>query len=265
MLSNTFIQLGLYLAAILLLTKPMGLWIANVMNGDCAIVNRLGGPAEHMIYRLLGVKLEQEMGWKHYVIALVIFNVIGIVFLYLLQRFQLSLPLNPQNLPAVSIDSSLNTAISFVTNTNWQGYSGEVTMSYLTQMLGLTVQNFLSAATGIAVVVTLIRGFARHTSETIGNFWVDMTRATLYILLPLAFIFAIVLMGQGVIQNFNAYKEVTTLQPTNYSIANDAGKQVMQTTHTQTLAMGPVASQESIKMLGTNGGGFFNADRKSVV
>ena len=260
MLSNTFIQVGIYLTVILLLTKPMGLWIANVMNGDCAIVNRLGRPIERIIYRLLGVKPEQEMGWKHYAIALLIFNIIGIVFVYLLQRFQLSLPLNPQNLPAVSINSSLNTAISFVSNTNWQGYSGEVTMSYLTQMLGLTVQNFLSAATGIAVVIALTRGFARHTLTTIGNFWVDMTRATLYILLPLAFIFAIALMGQGVIQNFNAYKEVTTFQPTTYSIANEAGKQVMQTTNTQTLAMGPVASQESIKMLGTNGGGFFNAN-----
>lgn len=260
MLSNTMIQVGLYLTVILLLTKPMGLWIAKVMNGDSVIANKLGGPIERTIYRTLGVKPEIEMGWKHYAVALILFNLIGIAVVYALQRWQVWLPLNPQNLPSVSVDSSLNTAISFVSNTNWQGYSGEVTMSYLTQMLGLTVQNFLSAATGIAVVIALIRGFARHTSKTIGNFWVDMTRATLYILLPLSFIFAIALMGQGVIQNFDAYKEVTTLQPTSYSIANEAGEQVALNTSTQTLAMGPVASQEAIKMIGTNGGGFFNAN-----
>ncbi|MGZ8270615.1 MAG: potassium-transporting ATPase subunit KdpA, partial [Methylophilus sp.] len=167
---------------------------------------------------------------------------------------------NPQQFPAVSIDSSLNTAISFVTNTNWQGYAGESTMSYLTQMLALTVQNFLSAATGIVVVIALIRGFARHTAQTIGNFWVDITRATLYILLPLSLMFAVVLMGQGVIQNFDAYKEVTTLQPTTYSVTDTTGKQTTEVTSTQTLAMGPVASQEAIKMIGTNGGGFFNAN-----
>ena len=260
MLSDTLVQVGLFLLVLILVTKPMGLWIANVMNGDCKTVNRFGGPVERLIYRALGTKPDNEMGWKQYAVALLLFNLVGIAFIYALQRWQVWLPLNPQNFPAVSVDSSLNTAISFVTNTNWQGYSGEVTMSYLTQMLGLTVQNFLSAATGIAVVFALIRGFARHTSKTIGNFWVDMTRSTLYILLPLSFVFAIVLMGQGVIQNFDAYKEVTTLQPTTYSTANEAGQQVTQTINTQTLAMGPVASQEAIKMVGTNGGGFFNAN-----
>lgn len=260
MLSNTFIQVGLYLTVLLLLTKPMGLWIAKVMNGESVIANKLGGPIERLIYRALGIRPETEMGWKHYAVALLLFNVIGIVFVYVLQRLQVWLPLNPQSFPAVSVDSSLNTAISFVTNTNWQGYSGESTMSYLTQMLALTVQNFLSAATGIAVVIALIRGFARHTVQTIGNFWVDITRSTLYILLPLSFIFAIALMGQGVIQNFDAYKEVTTLQPTTYSVTDSAGKQTTEVTSTQTLAMGPVASQEAIKMIGTNGGGFFNAN-----
>jgi K+-transporting ATPase ATPase A chain len=260
MFSNTLVQVGLFLTVLLLVTKPMGLWIANVMNGNCKIINRLGAPFERLIYRTLGTNPDTEMGWKQYAIALLLFNLVGVAFVYILQRWQVWLPLNPQHFSAVSVDSSFNTAISFVTNTNWQGYSGEVTMSYLTQMLGLTVQNFLSAATGIAVVFALIRGFARHTSKTIGNFWVDMTRSTLYILLPLSFLFAIALMGQGVIQNFDAYKEVSTLQPTTYSTANEAGQLINQTTNTQTLAMGPVASQEAIKMIGTNGGGFFNTN-----
>ncbi|HPH06691.1 MAG TPA: potassium-transporting ATPase subunit KdpA [Methylotenera sp.] len=260
MFSNILIQVVLYLAILLLLTKPMGLWIAKVMNGESAIANKFGGPIERLVYRALGIKPETEMSWKHYAVALMLFNVIGIVTVYFLQRWQAWLPLNPQQFPAVSVDSSLNTAISFVTNTNWQGYGGESTMSYLTQMLALTVQNFLSAATGIAVVIALIRGFARHTAQTIGNFWVDITRSTLYILLPLSLMLAVALMGQGVIQNFDAYKEVTTLQPTTYSATDSAGKQTNEVTSTQTLAMGPVASQEAIKMIGTNGGGFFNAN-----
>lgn len=260
MLSNTLIQVGLFLAILLLLTKPMGLWIAKVMNGESSIANKLGGPTERLIYRALGIRPEAEMGWKHYAVALMLFNVMGIIAVYFLQRWQAWLPLNPQQFPAVSVDSSLNTAISFVTNTNWQGYAGESTMSYLTQMSVLTVQNFLSAATGMAVVIALIRGFARHTAQTIGNFWVDITRSTLYILLPLSLIFAVALIGQGVIQNFDAYKEVKTLQPTTYSVTDSAGKQTTEVTSTQTLAMGPVASQEAIKMIGTNGGGFFNAN-----
>ncbi|ACT48361.1 potassium-transporting ATPase subunit KdpA [Methylotenera mobilis] len=260
MFSNTLVQVGLFLTVLLLVTKPMGLWIVNVMNGNCKIINRLSAPFERLIYRTLGTSPDTEMGWKQYAIALLLFNLVGVAFVYILQRWQVWLPLNPQHFSAVSVDSSFNTAISFVTNTNWQGYSGETTMSYLSQMLGLTVQNFLSAATGIAVVFALIRGFARHTSKTIGNFWVDMTRSTLYILLPLSFVFAIALMGQGVIQNFDAYKEVSTLQPTTYSTANEAGQLINQTANTQTLAMGPVASQEAIKMIGTNGGGFFNTN-----
>lgn len=229
MLSNILIQTGLFLIVLLLVTKPMGLWLANVMNGNCKAVNKIGGPLERIIYRILGVMPDKEMHWKQYAVALIVFNLLGIAAVYVLQRWQVWLPLNPQNFPAVSVDSSLNTAISFVTNTNWQGYSGEVTMSYLTQMLGLTVQNFLSSATGVAVVFALIRGFARHSSSTIGNFWVDITRSTLYILLPLSFLFAIALMGQGVIQNFDAYKQVNTLQTTSYTAANDAGEQVAQT------------------------------------
>lgn len=259
-LSNAIVQVGLYLGILVLVTKPMGVWIYKVMHGESAIANQFGGPLERLIYRGLGIKVESEMYWKHYAVALMIFNIIGIAFVYLLQRLQFSLPLNPQQLPNVSVDSAFNTAVSFVSNTNWQAYAGESTMSYLTQMLALTVQNFLSAATGLAVVMALIRGFARHSANTIGNFWMDITRSTLYILLPLSFVFAIVLMGQGVIQNFDAYKQVNTLQPTSYSVANEAGLQVEETINTQTLAMGPVASQEAIKMLGTNGGGFFNAN-----
>jgi K+-transporting ATPase ATPase A chain len=227
---------------------------------------------EATLYRLCGIKKDEEMGWLNYALALLIFNLLGVLAVYALQRLQLWLPLNPQQMANVSVDSSFNTAISFVTNTNWQGYAGETTMSYLTQMLGLTVQNFLSAATGIVVVIALIRGFVLHTAATIGNAWVDLTRVTLYILLPLSLIFAVFLVSQGVIQNFDAYKVVTTVEATKYDtpkldaagqpLKDDKGNAVTEpaTTQTQTLAMGPVASQEAIKMIGTNGGGFFNAN-----
>jgi len=271
MISNAAVQFGLYFLVLLALTKPMGLLITRVMDGS-ATINKIGAPFERCLYRLAGVNASTEMNWKQYAIALLLFSAAGILAVFLLQVFQGSLPLNPQNFPGVTVDSALNTAISFVSNTNWQGYSGETTMSYLTQMLALTVQNFLSAATGIAVVIALIRGFARHTSKTIGNFWVDITRTTLYILLPLSLLLAVVFMSQGVIQNFDAYKEVTTSQATSYQVPkldsdgvamkDSDGNAVLEnmTTNTQTLAMGPVASQEAIKMLGTNGGGFFNAN-----
>ena len=237
---HAMLLLGAFLTVLLLLAKPLGSYIANVMDGRFSLASRIERP----IYRMAGVRPEEEMAWLKYAFAILIFNALGLLAVYLLQRVQFWLPLNPQSMANVSPDSAFNTAISFVTNTNWQGYAGESTMSYLTQMLALSVQNFFSAATGIAVVIALIRGFARHTANTIGNAWVDLTRVTLYVLLPLSVIVAVVLAGQGVIQNFDAYKEVATLQePT-----------------TQTLAMGPVASQEAIKMLGTNGGGFFNAN-----
>ena len=237
---HALVLLGVFLTALLLLAKPLGTYIANVMDGRFNFASRIERP----IYRMAGVRPEQEMNWLRYAFAIILFNTLGLLAVYLLQRVQLWLPLNPQAMPNVSPDSAFNTAISFVSNTNWQGYAGESTMSYLTQMLALAVQNFFSAATGIAVVVALIRGFARHTAKTIGNAWVDLTRVTLHVLLPLSIIVAVILAGQGVIQNFDAYREVATLQaPT-----------------TQTLAMGPVASQEAIKMLGTNGGGFFNAN-----
>ncbi len=244
MTQHAWLMLGLYMLVLLVLAKPLGGYIADVMEGRKHLLSRVGAPFESLIYRLAGVDRDKEMGWLHYAISILLFSLVGVLFVYLLQRLQPWLPLNPQQMAAVSADSSFNTAVSFVTNTNWQGYGGETSMSYLTQMLGLTVQNFLSAATGIVVAIALIRGFARHSSATIGNFWVDLTRVTLYILLPLSIVFALVLVSQGVIQNVAAYVEVQSLQAAQ----------------PQTLAMGPVASQEAIKMIGTNGGGFFNAN-----
>ena len=212
---------------------------------------------ERVVYRACGTDPRQEMGWRGYAVALLVFNVLGLLVLYALQRLQAWLPLNPQHLAAVTPDSSFNTAVSFVTNTNWQGYSGESTMSYLTQMAGLAVQNFLSAATGIAVAVALFRGLARHSAKTIGNFWVDITRSTLYILMPLSVVLALILGSQGVVQNFSAYKEVTTLEPLSYQAPDST---TATTVTQQVLPMGPMASQESIKELGTNGGGFANAN-----
>ena len=212
------------------------------------------------------------MTWKTYAFALLVFNALGVLFVYAVQRLQLWLPLNPQAMANVSPDSAFNTAVSFASNTNWQGYSGESTMSYLTQMLALTGQNFFSAATGIAVAFALIRAFAARSANSIGNFWVDLTRTTLYVLLPVSAVFAVFLVSQGAIQNFSAYKDVTLLDPVTYTQPkNDADGQPLKdakgepvtetlTAKTQTIAMGPVASQEAIKMLGTNGGGFFNAN-----
>ena len=260
--------LAVYSVLLLLLAVPMGRSIANVMEGRLRFASRI----EAGLYRVCGIQAEAEMGWLHYALAILLFNVLGAVLLYALQRLQLWLPLNPQALANVSPDSSFNTAVSFVTNTNWQGYGGEATMSYLTQMLGLAVQNFFSAATGIVVVIALIRGFARHTSKGIGNAWVDLTRVTLWILLPIAFVYALFLVQQGVVQNFDAYQDVQTLEVVKYQepklgadgqpVRNDKGEPVLEDKRTdkQTLAMGPVASQEAIKMLGTNGGGFFNAN-----
>jgi potassium-transporting ATPase potassium-binding subunit len=264
--------LALYLVATLLCVKPLGLYMANVMEGRPIWPLRAGARLEALVYRLCGVDPGAEMGWKVYAIALLVFNALGALLVYGLQRLQYWLPLNPEHFTAVSPDSSFNTAISFITNTNWQGYTPESTMSYLTQMAGLAVQNFLSAATGIVVAVALIRGLARHSAAAIGNFWTDITRSTLYVLLPIAFVLALLLVSQGVIQNFSAYKDVTMLQPVTYQqqktdtagnpVKDAAGTPVMEnvTTQTQTLPMGPIASQEAIKELGTNGGGFLNAN-----
>jgi len=267
-----YLLLVLVLGLTLLCVRPLGSYIADVLEGRQALALRIGGPLEKGLYRICGVDAGREMSWKDYAVALLLFNLLGAVVVYALQRLQLHLPLNPQKLEAVSPDSSFNTAISFVTNTNWQGYSGESTLGYLTQMAGLAVQNFLSAATGMAVAVALIRGFARHTVQTIGNFWVDLTRSTLYVLLPLSVVLALVLVSQGVIQNLDSYREVTTIEATTYqaptvdaegtAIKDATGNALTHaaTTQAQTLPMGPVASQEAIKELGTNGGGFFNAN-----
>ncbi len=261
-----------FLVVVLLCVKPLGLYIANVMEGRPIWPLRIGAGFEALLYRLGGIDASASMGWKRYALALLVFNALGALAVYALQRLQVWLPLNPQHFANVSPDSSFNTAMSFITNTNWQGYSGETTMSYLTQMLGLAVQNFLSAASGIVVAVALIRGFVRHTASTIGNFWVDITRATLYVLLPLSLVIALVLASQGVVQNFSAYHDVNTIEPLTYQqpkvdsagnpVKDKAGNPVLEnvTTQTQTLPMGPVASQEAIKELGTNGGGFFNAN-----
>ncbi|CAJ0700726.1 Potassium-transporting ATPase potassium-binding subunit [Ralstonia mannitolilytica] len=269
---NAFLlQLAIYLVVLLVLAKPLGAYMTGVFGDKPSRAHWLG-PIERLFYRVAGVNPQAEMGWKRYALAVIVVNVLGALAVYALQRAQQWLPLNPQGFGAITPDSSFNTAISFVSNTNWQGYSGESTMSYLTQMLGLAVQNFLSAATGIAVVIALIRGFARHSASTIGNFWVDFTRATVYVLLPLSIIVSVFFVSQGVIQNFDGYKEVTTVTATTYDnpkmdaqgnpLKDAQGNPVTEkaTTQTQTLPMGPVASQEAIKMLGTNGGGFFNAN-----
>lgn len=272
MTSAALLLLGAFLLALLLLSWPLGAYIAGVLGRESYGPRKVFGRLENGLYRLAGVDPEQEHGWKRYALDLIVFSVVGVLFVYLIQRVQGALPLNPQAMGAVSPDSAFNTAISFVTNTNWQGYGGESTMSYLTQMLALTVQNFFSAALGIAVVVALIRGFARHGSAAVGNFWVDLTRITAYILLPLSLILSLLFVGQGVIQNLSPYREVATLQATVYqqprldhngvALKDAAGQPVLDTIRstTQTLALGPVASQEAIKMLGTNGGGFFNAN-----
>jgi K+-transporting ATPase ATPase A chain len=210
----SWLQLILYMVVLLALAKPLGTFMAKVYEGKHTFLDPVLQPLERLIYRLGGVKADEEMGWKTYAVAMMLFNVLGLLVVYALQRLQGVLPLNPQGLGAVSPDSSWNTAVSFATNTNWQGYGGETTMSYLSQMLALTVQNFVSAATGMAVVIAMIRGIARHTAKTIGNFWVDLTRTTLYILLPLALLLAVVLVSQGVVQTFGPYKTVTLLQPT---------------------------------------------------
>jgi K+-transporting ATPase ATPase A chain len=272
MSSQSIILLAVFLLVLLVLAYPLGSYLAKV--GGTAPIRGLGLLArfEQFLYRLAGSNAQTEMSWKAYAIALLVFNGLGTVFVYAVQRLQAWLPLNPQAFANVSPDSSFNTAVSFVANTNWQGYGGESTMSYLTQMLALTGQNFFSAATGIAVIYALIRGFTHRSTKSIGNFWVDLTRSTLYVLLPLSVIVAVILMSQGVIQNFSAYKDVALIDPLTYQqpqvkadgqpVLDAQGAPVLETltAKTQTIAMGPVASQEAIKMLGTNGGGFFNAN-----
>jgi potassium-transporting ATPase potassium-binding subunit len=248
----SWLQLIFYMVVLIALAKPLGAFMAKVYQGEHTFLDPVMRPIEKLVYRLSGVNPASEMDWKVYAITMMIFNGLGLLLVYLLQRLQGFLPLNPQGFGAVSPDSSWNTAVSFATNTNWQGYGGETTMSYLTQMLALTTQNFVSAATGMAILIAMIRGISRHTAKTIGNFWVDLTRSVLYILLPLAFIWSLALVSQGVVQTFSQYKTASLLQPT----ADSNGKVVTQ----QVIAVGPAASQIAIKQLGTNGGGFFNVN-----
>ena len=242
MTANGWIQIGLFCLAVIVCVKPLGLYMARLFEGERTFLSPVLGPIERAIYRLCGVRGE-EQHWTSYTIAMLAFSVAGFVSLYLMQRLQAVLPFNPQGMAGATPDLSFNTAISFVTNTNWQSYGGESTFGYLVQMLGLTVHNFLSAATGIALALALTRGFARKSAKTVGNFWMDMTRCTLYVLLPLAIVMALFLVWQGVPQNLGAYTGAVGLEGLK-----------------QVIAQGPVASQEAIKMLGTNGGGFFNAN-----
>ncbi len=265
-------QLGLYVVVLLLLAKPLGTYMAAVYEGRALRAQKIGGPLERLIYRGAGVDPAREMGWIQYALAMLWFNLAGALAVYGLQRLQQWLPLNPQDMAAVSPDSAFNTATSFATNTNWQGYGGETTMSYLTQMLGLAVQNFVSAATGMAVLVALIRGFARKEASGIGNFWADLVRSTVYILLPLSVVLALVLVSQGVPQTFDKYATVTLVQPVTYDtpkagpdgapLKDEKGNPVTEkvTATEQTIPLGPAASQIMIKQLGTNGGGFFNVN-----
>jgi K+-transporting ATPase ATPase A chain len=249
---NDYIQMGTYLIVLLLTVKPLGVYMARIYEGSPMGLNVWFAPLEKWIYRICGVNSEQGMSWKIYAFALMLFNILSILAVYAIQRLQAGLPLNPMAMAAVTPDSSFNTAVSFATNTNWQGYGGESTMSYLTQMLALTVQNFLSAATGMVVAVALIRGFIQKQTNTIGNFWVDLVRTVLYILLPLSLVFALVLVSQGTPQTFNKSAAATLLQ----AAQDGHGKPVTE----QDLALGPVASQIAIKQLGTNGGGYYNAN-----
>ncbi|MBV8034501.1 potassium-transporting ATPase subunit KdpA [Roseateles sp.] len=268
MKTSAWIQLVMFLVVLFALAWPLARWIYAAMEGRIEWLRR----AERGLLRLAGVNADAEQGWLRYVLGLLIFNALGVLAVYALQRVQQWLPLNPQGMGPVAPDSAFNTAVSFVTNTNWQGYGGESTMSYLTQMLALTVQNFLSAATGIVVAVALVRGFARHSSQAIGNVWADLTRATLWVLLPLSLVFALLLTGLGVVQTFKPYQEVTTLETQSWQeprldaagqpLKGADGQPVLEdkSGRSQSIALGPVASQLAIKMLGTNGGGFFNAN-----
>ena len=266
------LQVLFLFVALLALVKPLGSFMARVYQGERTVLTPLVGPVERLLYRISGVQQDDEMGWKRYAGSMLLFNLVLFLGLFILLLTQHLLPLNPQKIPPFPWQLALNTAVSFTTNTNWQNYSGEQAASYLTQMVGLGLHNFVSASTGMAIVIALIRGFARRKSSAIGNFWVDMTRGTLYVLLPISLIAALLLVSQGVIQNFSPYKTVPLVQPVSYDKPRlDADGTPLKDTKGNPLTenviakeviipMGPVASQEAIKELGTNGGGFFNAN-----
>ena len=260
MTANGWFQIGLFLGVIFLLTKPLGVFLVHVFERKRTILDPVLRPIEKTLYRITGVDENKEMPWTEYGIAMLLFSGVSMLVLYLMERLQHWLPFNPQNLANVSPDLAWNTAASFTTNTNWQAYTPESTMSYLTQMAGLAYHNFASAAVGIALAIALIRGVARHESKTIGNFWVDLTRCFLWVLLPACLVGALVLISQGVVQNLKPYSQAQLLEPQTVHTQSADGKTTTQTVSQQTIALGPTASQEVIKMFGTNGGGFFNAN-----
>lgn len=257
---NGWLQILVYFLALLLVTKPLGVFITQVYSGERTFIHPLLLPVERSFYRLARVNPDREMRWTEYVGSMLLLSTISLLVLYALQRLQYYLPLNPEELAGVGPASSFNTAVSFTTNTNWQNYAGESTMSYLTQMAGLTYQNFLSAAVGMALAIAFIRGIARRETDTLGNFWVDTVRGALYVLMPLSFVLALVLVSQGVVQNLRPYDTATLVEPQTITSTADDGSTSAETVTTQTIAQGPAASQIAIKQLGTNGGGFFNAN-----
>jgi K+-transporting ATPase ATPase A chain len=260
MTANGWLQILLFLVLIFLITKPLGIFMTRVFNRERTFLDPVLRPIEKLLYRVTGVDENHEMRWTEYGISMLLFSAATMVVLYLFQRFQQFLPWNPQHLAAVAPDLAFNTAASFTTNTNWQNYLGEATMSYLTQMAGLAYHNFTSGATGIALAMAFVRGIARRESKTIGNFWVDMTRSGLWVLLPICVIYSLALVSQGVVQNLRPYDTAKLVEAQQISTTGADGKTTTQTVTQQTIAQGPVASQEAIKMLGTNGGGFFNAN-----
>lgn len=257
---NGWLQILLFMAVIIALTRPMGGYLARVYEGERTLLDPVLRPVELLIYRLCGVDHKREMRWTEYAVAMLVFSLTTMLGLYLLQRLQGYLPLNPQGMHGPPPELAFNTAASFTTNTNWQSYAGETTMSYLTQMAGLAYQNFVSAAAGMAIAIVFIRGIARRETDRLGNFWVDLVRGTLYVLLPISLTTAIFFVSQGVVQNFKPYDTVSLLDPQRIEKTDEEGRKVIETVSRQVIAQGPVASQLAIKMLGTNGGGFFNAN-----
>jgi K+-transporting ATPase ATPase A chain len=260
MTANGWFQIAFFFALVLVCAKPLGIYMARVFEREHTFADRIFRPIERLIYRLSGIDETHEMRWTEYAVVMLLFSAVTLLATYAIERLQHVLPLNPQHLANVAPDLALNTAVSFTTNTNWQAYVPEATMSYLTQMLTLAYHNFFSAAAGMALAIALIRGISRKESKTLGNFWVDMTRASLWVLLPGCLIYATLLVSQGVVQNFRPYDQATLVQPQTVTSTGTDGKSVTTTVTTQSIAQGPVASQEAIKMLGTNGGGFFNAN-----
>jgi potassium-transporting ATPase potassium-binding subunit len=260
MTANGWFQIFFFFALVLVCARPLGVYMARVFEREHTFADRIFRPIELLIYRFTGIDETHEMRWTEYAIVMLLFSLVSMLATYAIERMQHLLPLNPQHLAAVAPDLAFNTAVSFTTNTNWQSYVPETTMSYLTQMLTLAYHNFFSAAVGMALAIALIRGISRKESKTLGNFWVDATRASLWVLLPTCFIYALLLVSQGVVQNFRPYDQAKLVQPQTVSTTGTDGKTTTQTVVTQSIAQGPVASQEAIKMLGTNGGGFFNTN-----